>query len=563
MSLTDRKRCTFSLRLVVVCLLAGIAPWLHGQEEKGADTNIREIIEAEQQAERVAQQKAEQRHGGPSSMSTPLESMLGLREALRTGDFERAGDYLDMRYLPDELANRDPARLVRALSEVWKQQNIVDIGALSDTPEGNLDDGLPSYRELMGYVTISSGDVPIYLQRVPDSQGNRVWKLSNATVAQIPMLWDELGYSPVAVFLATHLPNFQFLGMDNWQLIATALILLLSWPLATLVSGLLSRLALLIPNRFPLGIQRFFRVPFRFFAFILIARTLIGHLGLSMTARIVLESSGLDYIAFTVLLLGLMSLARDYNIRRLEHAGNTQYMALLKPFTTMLKVVAVVVVALAWAEQAGYDMTTILAGLGVGSLAVALAAQKTMENLIGAITLYAARPVKPGDFCRFGDVIGVVEEIGLRSTTIRTLNRSLVLIPNSMFSSTEIENFSERDRIRYYSELRLQLVPRPAMEALLERLTAVFTSHERVVPDTVSLRFVRIEDATAVLRIDAGIATTDFQDFLRVSEELNLQIVACIEASDSRFTGPGQMMQVAQVEESAVQQLPESTGTAQ
>ncbi|HAN29700.1 MAG TPA: mechanosensitive ion channel protein MscS, partial [Haliea salexigens] len=138
----------------------------------------------------------------------------------------------------------------------------------------------------------------------------------------------------------------------------------------------------------------------------------IDKLGLSMTARILLDSSGIDYIAFTVLLLGLLSLLRDYQIRKMQYAGNTHYVALLKPFTIIVKIIVVTIIALYWARQAGYDMSTILAGLGVGSLAVALAAQKTLENLIGAITLYSARPVSAGDLCRFGDVVGIVEEIG-------------------------------------------------------------------------------------------------------------------------------------------------------
>jgi MscS family membrane protein len=188
----------------------------------------------------------------------------------------------------------------------------------------------------------------------------------------------------------------------------------------------------------------------RLFLFVFIARLLIGELGLSLTARILLESSGMDYIAWTVLLLGLMSLLRDYQIRKMQHAGNTHYVALLKPFTTIMKIITVTIIALYWAKSAGYDMSTILAGLGVGSLAVALAAQKTLENIIGAVTLYTARPVSAGDFCRFGTITGTVEEIGLRSTLIRTMDRTMVVIPNSVFSAQEIENFSRRDRIRYF-----------------------------------------------------------------------------------------------------------------
>lgn len=557
--------CKLFQSLRVLCaalvLLTGLGTPLTvcAQATGERDVSMRELIEEEQQADALIKQKSLDKPGGTVSMSTPLESMLGLRAAIRDNDLRAAGKYLDMRYLPEDVADYRPEELIKELALVWRQQNIVDVSILSDSPEGHLDDDLPSYRDLIGYVTVSGGEIPVYLQRVPDGRGGKVWKLSNATVEQIPLMWDELGYSPLALYLSEVLPDFQIMGMDNFQALATLLIVLLAWPVATLLSALLSRIALLIPNHFPDGIQRFFRVPFRIFLFILIARLLIGELRLSLAARIMLESSGLDFIAFTILLLGLMSLVRDYHIQRLLHLGRVQYVALLRPFTTILKLLAVTIIALVWAERAGYNMTTILAGLGVGSLAVALAAQKTMENLIGALTLYAARPVNPGDLCRFGNIIGFVEEIGLRSTTIRTLNRSLVMVPNSMFSSTEIENISARDRIRYFSELRLALVPRAEMQALLDDLTAIFREHPLVVADTVSLRFERIEDATAVLRIDAGIGTTDYQAYLRAAEELNLQIVERIEHSGSRFTGPGQMLQMAQIEESAVQQTqPES-----
>ena len=97
---------------------------------------------------------------------------------------------------------------------------------------------------------------------------------------------------------------------------------------------------------------------------------MIDELGLSLTSRILLDSSGVDYIAFTVIIMGLLSLLRDYQIRKMQHAGNAHYVALLKPFTTIVKVLVVTIIALFWAKQAGYDMSTILAGLGVGSLAV-------------------------------------------------------------------------------------------------------------------------------------------------------------------------------------------------
>jgi MscS family membrane protein len=525
------------------------------QDAARSDASMREILEAEEKAEELIEEKEQSEAKGVVIPQTPLSSMLGLREAMRRSDHEAAAQYLDMRFLPKELDEYSPESLIRALAYVWAQQNIADLSNISDDPAGNLDDGLVSYRELIGTVLISSGEVPIYLQRVPDGKGGRIWKLSNATVMRIPEMWEELGYSPAAVYLNNLLPQFRFFGMDNWQVVATIVFLVIAWPLAALASTLLMRMALFIPNSFPEGIKRFFRWPARFFLFVLICRLLMGYLGLSLTARVYLESSGVDYIAYTVLFVGLLSLIRDYQIKRLEAASKAEYAALLKPLTTIIKVIVITVLALIWADQAGYNMSTILAGLGVGSLAVALAAQKTLENIIGAITLYTARPVKPGDLCRFGTVVGVVEEIGLRSTLIRTLDRTMLVIPNSVFSSVEVENLSSRDRIRYYRHVVLQMANADQLRVITAELRRLFYSHPRVMQDTVSIRFESIEQATAVLRLDAGIATRDYQDFLAVAEDLNLHVVELVHNNGAIFSGPGQVLQVREFKQASDEEL--------
>ena len=91
-----------------------------------------------------------------------------------------------MRYLPPDLDGWTPEQLVQAITIVWDQQNVLDITAVSDEPEGNLDDGLPSYRDQLGSVVLEDEVVPIYLQRVPNAAGEQVWKISNATIARVP-----------------------------------------------------------------------------------------------------------------------------------------------------------------------------------------------------------------------------------------------------------------------------------------------------------------------------------------------------------------------------------------
>ncbi len=534
----------FLIVLLMYLSLGFQGVWAQAQNEDPA-ISARELIEAAQKADELVEEKSSSDPDGIKSRTTPMAAMLSLRNAIRQEDYEAAGEFLDRRYLDEELEQYSDIELIRALGFVFGRQNIIDITRLSDQPEGDLDDGLPSYRDRIGTVRLSTGDVPIYLQRVPDGSGGRVWKLSNATVAQIPAMWEELGYSEEMIRLGKWLPKFRFAGMENWQIVGIAVFFLLAWPAAAVISYLLMRLALLIPNRFPLGIQRFFRGPMRFFLFILIAKKCIDYLGLSLTARVLLESSGIDYVAATVLILGLLSLLRDYQIRKMQYAGNAHYVALLKPFTTIIKVIVVTIIALYWARQAGYDMSTILAGLGVGSLAVALAAQKTLENVIGAVTLYTARPVSAGDFCRFGDVVGTVEEIGLRSTLIRTLDRTMVVIPNSVFSSVEIENYSQRDRIRFFRNYEMELPSAEQLRYVLEQVRQLMRDHEKVMDDTISVRFDRIVEGRAILRLDAGIDTTDFQEYLAIAEELNLGIVEIGRQAGARFSGPGRLVHMA------------------
>ena len=522
----------------------------HAQEAALNTASVRDILEQEEAAAKLLESRGSAIEAHREN--TPLNTMLGLREAIRQGDWQRAAAYLDTRYLPEPVASRDPAELARQLVYVWNQQNLVDLSRLSDQPEGNLDDGLPSYRDQIGKVRLPEEDIPVYLQHIPGPDGERVWRISNATVAQIPALWAVLGYHPLAIRIGEFLPPFRFLGMENWQLVGALAAFVVAWPVAAALGGLLSLATRRLIGRSGRPLARFFRVPLRFFLFLFIARALIiDHLGLSMAARIYVQSAGVDFVAWGILLLGFITLARDYQVQRMEQAGRSQLIPLVRPLALMLKIIVVIVLGLLWAHQAGYNMSTVLAGLGVGSLAVALAAQKTLENVIGAIMLYTARPVSPGDLCRFGTIVGTVEEIGLRSTTIRTLDRSLMVIPNAMFSSLEIENISARDRIRFYRHLHVLAGSADQFRLLLTELRRLFLSHPRLQQDSVSIRLQRLEGAAALVRIDARVDTRDYQDFLAVAEDLNLRILERVAAAGLSLTAPGQYVAVERHREGA------------
>src|SRR5439155_709353 len=162
---------------------------------------------------------------------------------------------------------------------------------------------------------------------------------------------------------------------------------------------------------------------------------------------LVAGEKALAIVAATWLVLrGLDVLVARFE-RRLDESRHVRAVATVPLGRRTLKVFVAVVAFIAALQNFGFNVTGLIAGLGVGGLAVALAAQKTVENLFGSVSLVADQPVRVGDVCRFGDTVGTVEDIGLRSTRVRTVDRTLVTIPNAQFSTLALDNLSQRDRI--------------------------------------------------------------------------------------------------------------------
>jgi MscS family membrane protein len=197
-------------------------------------------------------------------------------------------------------------------------------------------------------------------------------------------------------------------------------------------------------------------------------------------------------------------------------------------------------------QNIGLNVTGILAGLGIGGLAVALAAQKTVENLFGGVTLILDQPVRVGDFCRFGDRIGTVEEVGLRSTRIRTLDRTVVSVPNGHFASLELENFTVRDRIWLHTTIgvRYETTPDQLRHVLVE-IRRMLYAHPQVDPRPARIRFVNFGAYSLDLEIFAYVLTADYDEFLAIQEDIYLRIMDIVEQSGTGFAFPSQTTYLA------------------
>jgi MscS family membrane protein len=207
------------------------------------------------------------------------------------------------------------------------------------------------------------------------------------------------------------------------------------------------------------------------------------------------------------------------------------------------KVGLLLLAAILYLDNLGVNVSALLAGLGVGGLAVALAGQRTVENLFGGMVLILDQPVRVGDFFRYGDKLGTVEDIGLRSVKIRTLDRTLVSIPNGNFSQMELENFAARDKIRLSTTLGLRYETTAAqLETVIRELRQALLAHPKVDPDPARVRFTRFGAYSLDVEILAYVKTSDFNEFLEVQQELFLRFMRVVEDAGTGFAFPSQTL---------------------
>jgi MscS family membrane protein len=535
---------------IIFCLLiSGISY----AEEQPAPT-IKDLAEKQAAEENILKKLVEAPVSGPYdefNRSTPRSSLLGLSLAVKELDYERAVNYLDLRNLPFSLDDElDGHELVKKLVIVAQRAMTIDFGELSDDPLGHKDDGLPSFRDRVTTIKTENGPVDILMQRIPRGDSVFIWKVSNATVAIIPELEDEFGYGIIGNKLSEIFPHYVVAGFEVWQIVMLLGLLLAAYIVAYIVTFIIVKL-FQKTKRINMGrLQKFIVGPLRFLIAVIIFRATFDMIAPSLTARALFEAKTFLVLAIYWVMLGVIDMIVHRLADRMKRNGQHDAVVLLKPASTGIKLAVAMIAVISWMDNLGYEITTILAGLGVGGVAVALAAQKSLENLIGSITIYASQPVKVGDFCKFGDTLGTIEEIGLRSTQIRTLARSVVHIPNAMFASAEIENLTQRDKILYRTRLRLSYETTPdQVRQVLDKVRELIQQHEFIDEESSRVRFLEFGEYAQELELYVYIKTKDFVEYLEHREDINLRISALVASVDVKLIIPARTSYIKELAE--------------
>jgi len=212
----------------------------------------------------------------------------------------------------------------------------------------------------------------------------------------------------------------------------------------------------------------------------------------------------------------------------------------------LAKVSVLLIAGIVVLAQLGVSVASLIAGLGIGGLAVALAAQKTLENLFGTLSIGVDQPMREGDVVKLYDFTGTVEQIGLRSTRIRTLDRTIITIPNGELANQRIESFTVRDRLRFAANIGLTYgTTAPQLRAVLGDVEAILRRHPKVAQDTVAVWFKELAASALILEVNALFRTTDWNEFVAIRQDLLLAFMAAIEQHGSAIAFPTQTVHVA------------------
>lgn len=205
-------------------------------------------------------------------------------------------------------------------------------------------------------------------------------------------------------------------------------------------------------------------------------------------------------------------------------------MATMKVVFRTIKVIIYIIAGFMVISELGYNISGFMTGLGIGGVVITLARQDTAKSLIGGISIFLDKPFKVGDYIEVDKYQGTVEEIKFRTTNIRTLENSVLHIPNSEMSISAIINYSEMEKRRYYTKLVLELdTPLEKVESVKNKIEAMLRKREDVIQDTtISVRFREISDNGFEIVIMAYLYETDYMEYLHIKEQINYKIMSIL-----------------------------------
>ena len=469
-----------------------------------------------------------------------------IREFIRAVD---RNDYVSAaRYMQLSTGQRaDAERLARDIHELMNCCFDQPLAAVSDADTGALDDGLPLDQERIGPLKVGNHRADIILVHVSRPDGS-IWLISTITLEEVPALHEFITESHIERLMPQALQEHSILGLSLAHWIVWLVSLLLPIPCFML----LMRAFIFLIGRFISNSEKrafLLAISQRLKWSVILILSIVTHLlslrqlGFPLQFRIVSWHVG----AILLILLATTAIRRSVTIvcdrtrLQLLRIDRTHSASMLLLGERLLKVLLTIAAIFAALTVAGVDTKTALTGLGIGGIAVAFGAQKTIENLLGAILLISDRAIAVGDLCSISGRMGTVEDITLRSIRMRTIEQTLLLVPAGSLSQENIENFRSRTKMPLSVTIRLQYSATQAQISLIrDEIYKLVTENVRMEASSARVNIVDFGQWAIEMQIWVYMLTADIQKFNSIRHELLLGIAHIVETAGCKFALPSQ-----------------------
>jgi MscS family membrane protein len=477
---------------------------------------------------------------------TPKGTVLEFMSAVQKGNTEAAALYLNT-----TLRDREAADLARQLYVVLDSRLPARLNELSDRPEGSRANPLKPDRDVIGTITTADGVLDLVVERVNRAKAGRVWLFSHETLDAIPDVYDEINLVSIDRYLPPILTKVRVAGIRLFEWVALALIIPLSYFLMGVLGRALAPAMRMWQRRYAAeSAGRPARLPG--FIRLLVLAGLIGWLVRSVDLPLAERkfwsaATTLLVISAVVWILLVVNAQAERYLARRASVTFGEVASLLRLARRVLDVLVLAVGGLTVLRYFGGDPTAALAGLGIGGIAVALAAQKTLENVVGGVSIVFDGALRVGDFIKLGETVGCVESIGLRSTRIRTLDRTILSVPNGQIANINIETLSSRDKFWFHHVVALRLETTSAqMRAVVTGIRQHLATHPAIDrSEPIRVRFFRVAQFSLDVEIFAYVFASDWDTFLQTQEDLLLDVMKIVEGADTAIALPSQTLHVA------------------
>jgi MscS family membrane protein len=472
----------------------------------------------------------------PLGRENPRSSVLGFIRSAQEERFAVAAQYFEPSTHRRKYNKEEEEELAEQLLAILNHKFAGPLDFISRDPQGNLDDGLPEDQEKVNGVLGTEGELPIFLVRREDAQGRKLWYFARSTLDQVPQAYEALEFPQFEKKIPKALVEHRWLYMPVWQWLAMIVFV----PVALLLGRLLTfffetiiRLYRKARHLPVLPLNSFLNLGPATLAFaVLFHYSFVTSIGTSLLYRLYYRR--VIWVFLAVAFYWILTRITRAISRRIGASFTSRGMLAERSIVSLMRrfveVVIFLFVTLTVLHGLGVNVSTALAGVGIGGLALGLGAQKTFENMFGGVSILFDKVIQIGDPCKINNQTGVVEDIGLRSTRLRTTERTLLTVPNGIMATATIENLRFRDKFLCQQTIRLRYDLSPDhVRFVLQEVRQLFLDDSKVEDASARVQFVRFAEYALELEIFLYILEPEYGAYLKTQEALFLKIMEILE----------------------------------